>query len=132
MKTTASDWIFFVLLVLILGCMASLALAPKAKEIPFGTAGELNATVATTSNPTVNTTPSLVFATSTCGARVISTTASPIMITFSDVQGSVPSATFGTYQAASTTVTYGNGSFGCGAYRVYSFVAGTITVMESK
>lgn len=96
------------------------------------TAGELPATVATTSEPTVGTTASLVFATSTCGARVITTYASPIMLTFSDNQGSVPSGSFGFLQAASTTITYGNGSFGCGAYRVYSYIAGPITVMESR
>lgn len=95
-------------------------------------AGELPATVATTSNPTVGTTPLLLFATSTCGVRIISTTASPIMLTFSDVQGSIPTATFGTLQAASTTVVYDNGQYGCGAYRAYAFVSGAITIMESK
>lgn len=95
-------------------------------------AGELPGTVATTSVANVSITPSTVFATSTCGGRVISTTASAIMITFSDNQGAVPSGTFGTLQAASTTVAYSNSIYGCGAYKVYSFASGPITVVESR
>lgn len=92
----------------------------------------LPATVATTSNPTVNTTASLVFATSSCVARVISTTASPIMMTFTDAQGKVPTATFGVLQPASTTVSYDASQYGCGAVRIYSFVSGAITVQEAR
>lgn len=95
-------------------------------------AGELPATVATTSLASVSTTAVTVFATSTCGARIISTTASPIMITFSDNQGAIPTALFGTLQAASTSVAYSNSLYGCGAYKVYSFAAQNITVMESR
>lgn len=95
-------------------------------------AGDLPGTVATTSVATVTTTASTIFATSTCGARVITTTASPIMLTFSDNQGAVPTGAFGTLQAASTTVAYSNSLYGCGAYKAYSFVSGPITVMESR
>lgn len=90
------------------------------------------ATVATTSNPTVTTSASLVFATSTCAARTISTVASPIMITFTDAQGKVPTATFGVLQAASTTVAYDASQYGCGAVRIYSFVSSAITVQEAR
>lgn len=130
MKLTAQLLVLYVAVAVLAACALYLltgnAISVKAK------AGDLPATVATTSNPTVNTTASLVFATSTCGARIISTTASPIMITFSDNQGSVPTGTFGMLQAASTTVNYDNGQYGCAAVRVYSFVSGPITVMESR
>ena len=95
-------------------------------------AGQLPATIATTSALTVNTTVSRVFATSSCAARIITTTASPIMIGFTDYQGFIPTALIGHLQAASTTVSYDANMYGCGAVRVYSFVAGTITVSESR
>lgn len=96
---------------------------------PFG----LPATMATTSNPAVTSTASLVFATTTaCSARVITTYASPVMITFSQVQGSIPTATFGHLQAASTTVAYDSGLYGCGAVEIYSFTNQSITVSESR
>lgn len=92
----------------------------------------LPATIATTSPMAVTTTPSLVMATSSCSARIITTTASPIMIGFSDIQGFLPSGTQGHLQAASSTVAYDSGQYGCGAVRVYSFVAGQITISESR
>lgn len=104
-------------------------------QINYARAADTNqnpATVATTSVNTVNTTASLVFATSTCASRTISTTASPIMIGFTDAQGFVPSGISGFVQAASTTVTYDASQYGCRALRVYSFTSGPITVQESK
>lgn len=118
-------------IVVLLSALYLLSTTRAHAEAPSG----LYATVATTSVFTVNTTASLVFATTTgggCAARTISTTASPIMIGFSDNQGFVPSALQGFLQAASTTVIYNGGLYGCGAVRVYSFVAGAITVMETR
>lgn len=92
----------------------------------------LPTTVATTSNPTIGTTASLLFATSTCDARIITTVASPIMLTFSDVQGKVPTGVFGHLQAASTTVVYDSGQYGCNAVRAYGFVSSAITVTETR
>lgn len=93
----------------------------------------LQATVATTSSPAVTSTAALVFATSTCAARVISTTgASGIMIGFSDAQGFVPTGSIGHWQAASTTIAYDSGQYGCGAVRIYSGINQTLTVMESR
>lgn len=94
--------------------------------------GFLPATIATTSPAVLTTTPSLVFATSSCVARIITTVASPIMLTFSDVQGVVPSAILGHLQPASTTVAYDSGLYGCGAVRAYSFTTATVTVSESR
>jgi hypothetical protein len=54
------------------------------------------------------------------------------MITFTDAQGKVPTATFGVLQAASTTVAYDASQYGCGAVRIYSFVSSAITVQEAR
>lgn len=97
-------------------------------EAPAG----LASTVATTSQIAVTPTASLVIATSSCNARIISTTASPIMIGFTDNQGFVPTALVGFLQPASTTVSYDAGMYGCGAVRIYSFVNSSITVADSR
>lgn len=91
------------------------------------------APIATTSNPTVTSSASLVFATSSCSARVVTTYASPVMITFGDVAGNGgPTATFGHLQAASTTAIYSSNQVGCGALRIYSFTSQAITVSEAR
>lgn len=89
---------------------------------------------ATSSNPTVTTTASLVFATSSqCSARIVTTPGtSAIMLTFSDNQGKTPTALYGHLQAASTTVAYDSGLYGCGAVKVYSFASQAISVTETK
>lgn len=88
--------------------------------------------VATTSQMTVNTTASRVLATTTaCSSRIISTVASPITISFSDRNGFVPSGLVGHVQAASTTVAYDSGLYGCDAMRIYSFSATDITVTQT-
>lgn len=93
----------------------------------------LMSSVATTSQPTVGTTAISVFATSTsCNARIISTYASPVMITFSDFKGETPTGVFGFLQAASTTQAYDSGIYGCGLLKIYSFTSQTITVTETR
>lgn len=92
----------------------------------------LPAVVATSSQMTVNTTASLIMATSSCAARIVTTTASPVTLSFSDIQGFVPSGLQGHLQPASTTVAYDSGLYGCGAVRAYSFVAGTLTITETR
>lgn len=60
----------------------------------------------------------LVFATSTpCTHRVISTKADPILIHFGVA---TPTPENGHLQAASTTVSYDSGLYGCGAMRIIS------------
>lgn len=95
----------------------------------------LPATVATSSNPSVTTSATVaIAATSTnCAARIISTTgATGIMLTFADITGENPSATVGHWQAASTTVVYDSGLFGCGAVKAYSGVTQTLKVTETR
>ncbi len=92
----------------------------------------LQASVATTSLSLVGTSASTIFATSTCSARIITTYASPIMLTFSERQSIQPSGIFGRLQDASTTVSYDSGIYGCEAVQAFSFVSQNITVMETR
>lgn len=104
-------------------------------EIRYAHADATNiipATVATTSLNAVTSTASVVFATSSCVSRIISTQASGIMIGFTDKQGFVPSGTQGFWQPASTTVSYDASQFGCGAVRIYSGTTQNITVSEAR
>ncbi len=91
----------------------------------------LPATVATSSNPIVTSTGNLIFATSTCTARIISTATSSIMIKFNGV-GGAPTSSFGHWQGASTTVAYDSGQYGCEALSIYSFSSQLITVTETR
>ncbi len=93
----------------------------------------LPATIATSSNLTLAAVTSLsVFATSTCAARIVTTSGSAVMMTFSDRVGDVPTGSFGHLQPASTTVAYDSGQYGCGLVRILSFGAQFITVSESR
>lgn len=92
----------------------------------------LPATIATSSNPAVSTTAVTIIATSTCSARVISTASTSLMLTFSDYANQTPTAIFGVYQAASTTVVYDSGQYGCGLVKAYANAAGVITVIDSR
>jgi hypothetical protein len=90
------------------------------------------ATVATTSVALVGNTPVLLYATSTCASRTISTASTTIMLGFGERTGFVPSAQAGFWQAASTTETYDASQFGCGAVRVYSSIPALITIQEAR
>lgn len=92
----------------------------------------LPATVATTSVSLLTTTVNTLFSTSTCAARIITTSSQGIMLTFSDYSGQSPTALFGHYQAASTTVAYDSGQFGCGLVKAYSFANATATLTETR
>ena len=95
----------------------------------------LPATVATSSIQSVSSTALVVAATTTaCSARIVSTTvAGGVMIGFAELPyGLVPSATQGHWQAASTTVAYDSGLYGCGAMRIYSGSPQAITVTETR
>lgn len=121
--------------VLILGLLALSVFAyfTVMPRLAIGSAPSgLQATIATSSNPTVGTTALLVFATSTCSTRIVSTYASPVMMYFSDITGQRPSPTAGHLQAASTTVAYDSGLYGCGAVYMYGFVSTAITVSEAR
>lgn len=54
------------------------------------------------------------------------------MLTFSDYAGQTPTGLYGHLQAASTTVAYDSGLYGCGLMKVYSFATQQITVSETR
>lgn len=95
-------------------------------------ASVIPAVIATTSTNTITTSQQLVFATSTCGSRIVSTGASAVMIGFSDRQGFLPTGVVGHLQGASTTVAYDAGLYGCGAMRIYSYASQLVTVSETR
>ena len=70
-------------------------------------------------------------ATSSCAMRVITTKASPILLTFSDEE---PTPTKGILQAASTTVNYTAEQYGCGAVKAITgnSAASTVTLTEFR
>lgn len=90
------------------------------------------ATVATSTNPSVSSTASVIFATSTCSSRTITTQQSALRLTFSDYNGATPTATFGVLQTASTTKEYDSAQYGCGLVKAYSYASDVITVLESR
>ena len=117
---------------LALGVFAYLTVLPKfaSASAPSGSPTN-NAT--TTPLLATAVTPLLAIATSTsCNSRIISTTASPIMLTMGDQAGLRPNGSTGYIQAASTTVAYDGGLFGCGAVFVFSFTTATITVSDMR
>jgi hypothetical protein len=115
----------------VLFCIA-LALASNINLAGASAPAGLKTTIATTSPAAVTGTASMLFATSTCDARIITTAGSSIMLTFSDYAGQTPSATFGHIQATSTTVVYDSGQYGCGAVKAFSFANQLLTVSESR
>jgi len=131
MNDTITKYGFYALIVAVVALSAyilGINTMPAFASAPPG----LPASVATTSAAAVSTTASTLFATSTCNARIITTYADPVMLTFSDYAGQTPTATFGHLQSASTTVVYDSGQYGCGLVKAYSYGTQTITVTETR
>ena len=93
----------------------------------------LQATIATSSfQGVVINTAELVFATSSCSSRTITTGDTNVRLVFSDVLGQRPTGTNGHLQVASTTVTYDSGLYGCDAVWVYPYGTATLTLTEAR
>ncbi len=97
---------------------------------PPGAPAVVNSMASTSVNtPTVTQ----IAATSTCTARTISTSgASAVMLGFSAFQGTTTTGSFGMYQAASTTVTYDSGQFGCGQISAFSYATSTVNTLTTQ
>lgn len=104
--------------------LTSLFLTQKSfGSAPSGLAG----TVATsTLTYAIGTSANVAFATSTCAARIITTTTGAVMLTFTD--GQTPTAVTGHLQLASTTVAYDGGQYGCGEVNVISATGATSNI----
>ena len=126
--TTVAIWI----MVAFAGAALAILFTTPAREAAASSPPGLPATVATSSQAAVSTTAIPLIATSTCSARIITTFASPVMLTFSDYANQTPTGVFGHLQAASTTVAYDSGQYGCGLVKGYSFASQTITVTDVR
>lgn len=115
----------------VLFCLALLFAGSYAQLAGASAPSGLQATVATSSYQGVSGTQAVLFATSSCSARIVSTASTSIMLTFRDQD--IPTAFYGHFQAASTTVAYDSGQYGCAGWRVFGFApAGGITISESR
>lgn len=92
------------------------------------------ATPASSSAQAIGTTARLLFATSTCASRVVSTRDQPVMLGFGEPVGFVPTAVNGVLQPASTTAVYEAETYGCGAVMIISgtVTASTVHVVETR
>lgn len=127
-----------ILIALILTALIAIGFSAHSQKVSASAPPGIITTIATTSVAAVTATQILVFATSSCSTRIISTTnIDGIRISFTDgvpgtLQGFQPTATQGFWQGASTTVAYDATQYGCGALRVFSGTPQTITVSESR
>ena len=104
------------------------------REVRAADATQLAATIksnygATTTNPTVGPIAETIFATSSCAARIISTKASALRLSFN---GASSTGELGHLQLASTTEVYDAGQWGCGRVTAYSFVSQLLYISESQ
>jgi hypothetical protein len=121
-------------LAIIMGLIALTAMVLTQKAFGSAPSG-LPATVATSTFAyPVGTSQTVLFATSTCAARVITTRNEAVMLSFNEPAGQVPTVLTGHSQVASTTVVYDSGQYGCGAVRVISATgaATAVSVSESR
>lgn len=91
------------------------------------------ADVASTSALVIGTTADFITATSTCVSRIVTTDGNTgVMFTFGDETGQTPNlaGTLGHFQAASTTIVYDSGTYGCGRWKAISDPASAITITE--
>lgn len=121
-------------IVLLVAIVAILGGSYATRQLPLGSASIGNpANVATTTNVALTAaTAANIIATSTCTARIITTSGSAVMLTFSDKQGQTPTGSFGFLQAASTTVVYDSGLYGCGLVKATSFATQLVTVSDVR
>lgn len=110
-------------------------LAVKVGPVELGSAldGGAKGVVATSTDFLTKGTVLDLIGTTTCTARVITTGAEGLGLTFGDEQGDRLTGFLGHYQAASTTVVYGSENYGCGKIRVRSEGAGvTIRITDYR
>lgn len=133
MQITSSTLIraLYVLVVATIIATVLVVLSQPSKSFANNQPG-LPATVASSSVETVGTASLTLIATSSCSARIITTYAQPIMLTFRDTD--TPTGLFGHLQAASTTIAYSSSQFGCGKIKgiVAGTSAGTVTATDSQ
>ena len=85
----------------------------------------------TATTTVASTTATTLFASSTtCTARIITTNTNAVVLSFNP--DFTPTLTAGHYQAASTTVAYDSGIYGCGVTKAISATPGVVTISETR
>ncbi len=125
----------FILATLLLMADVLIMKTPKADaSAPSGLPATEAVATTTVLGPQSTTT---ILAASACSARVVGTTNQGIMLLFADPsEGDLSSTTIasqkGFWQAASTTVAYDSGVYGCGRFIGRADASTTVTVMETR
>ncbi len=105
-------------------------------QMRFGNAtpGLASFAATTSSDSLAANTSTAIAATSTCVARIVTTSGvSGVMLLFTDKAGNTLTGTLGTaLQAASTTVAYDSGQYGCGLVRAFSYGAQVINITDEQ
>ena len=138
MKTTVQDIIksLTALTILAIVMMTIYAYIPAQDSLGSsftGSAATLSTATTTTVGPQANTT--IFSKTTSCTSRIITTNFTAIFFTTGDVTG-FGSTTLangnGLTQAASTTVAYDSGIYGCGRWTAEAVASTSITIVENQ
>jgi len=97
-------------------------------ELPLSGRNGTEARTASSSNPTIGVNTVGIVGTTTCTARIITTSNAGVSLSFFDQL--LDSSHLGEYQAASTTVTYLAEDFGCGEMRARSAATTVIQIKD--
>lgn len=129
MKTNKTP-LYIILALALISAVITVFVMPVAKTFgaaPLGVVSQIATSSTISVGPQVATT--IFTNTYSCTSRVISTVSQPIMISFSsDI---TPTGVTGHLQAASTTIAYDSGIYGCGQVSVYGYGAST-TITKSE
>ena len=128
-KTKILIGVGVVLIALYFGFIAvSLKVGPVSTNLGQAPSG-LQASYSTSTEFAATAVIRRLVATSTCSSRVITTGASAIVLDLSERNGA-PIGFLGHWQAASTTVNYDSGVYGCDAWNVRGDGNSTFTITE--
>ena len=94
--------------------------------------GHLPANIASTTTFSLGTTAVRLSATSSCAARLVTSKASAIHLTFSEGDPQRPTAELGYFQATGTSAVYPAENFGCGTmYGLVEVNVSDVTITEA-
>lgn len=115
----------------LIGLASSLTAPAIQKQLGGAVGFDVRYATSTLSSVPAAGTVATLRATSSCAMRIITTKASPILLTFSDES---PVPTKATLQAASTTVEYSSEKYGCGAVKAITgdSAASLVTLVETN
>ena len=121
-------------LISLMGTKTATAMAPYGIPATVGTSSTMTIGPSTAYNSKLgdymgSTTNETAFL---CGSRIVSTTGGAIMMAYASLASTTLSGSVGNYQAASTTVAYDSGLYGCGYWTFYAYATTTIVVTQTR